>query len=244
MAQVLGRRSGERAAAAAGAAALHGLLALALIAGFSVRLAADAESELKLFDVAGPPPPPEESRPADTQSDQSGRPSPPDLEAAPAPVVAMPSPLPPRSPVPAADEPSPVPPGRDASAGNAEVPGTGSGTAGAGVGTGAGGEGSGTGGGARRAERIGGAISGATDYPPAARRAGIEGSVRVRYTVGTDGRVRACRITRSSGSTELDSTTCRLAEQRFRYRPARDSSGRPVPETVSRTFDWLLPGRR
>jgi protein TonB len=66
----------------------------------------------------------------------------------------------------------------------------------------------------------------------------------VRYVVGTDGRVSGCRVTRSSGHAELDATTCRLIEQRFRYRPARDAAGRPVPETVSRTFDWLLPFRR
>jgi protein TonB len=63
----------------------------------------------------------------------------------------------------------------------------------------------------------------------------------VRYVVGTDGSVGGCRVTRSSGHAELDETTCRLIEQRFRYRPARDGAGRPVPETVSRTFDWLLP---
>ena len=94
------------------------------------------------------------------------------------------------------------------------------------------------------AQRIAGRLSGATDYPPAARRSGVEGSVAVRYIVGTDGRVSGCRVLRSSGHAELDSTTCRLIEQRFRYRPARDFEGRPVPEPVSRTFDWMLPGRR
>ena len=244
MARLRSAEERGRLKAAAGVAVVHLLLAAAFLAGLSVRLATDAAPVLRLFDVPVPPPP-EQARPAEAATDEAaGAPSPPDLKAAPAPVVAPPSPLPSRSPVRPADEPSPLPPGRDRSAGNAEIPGPGSGTAGSGIGPGAGGEGSGPGGGARRAERIGGAISGETDYPPGARRAGIEGSVRVRFTVGTDGRVRDCRVTRSSGHAELDSTTCRLAEQRFRYRPALDSSGRPVPETVSRTFDWLLPGRR
>jgi protein TonB len=39
--------------------------------------------------------------------------------------------------------------------------------------------------------------------------------------------VTGCRVTRSSGSRALDSTTCRLIEQRFRFRPSRDALGRP-----------------
>jgi len=73
--------------------------------------------------------------------------------------------------------------------------------------------------------------------------AGVEGTVSVRFTVDADGGTSGCRITRSSGNAELDETTCRLIELRFRYRPARDVQGRPVPETVTRTFDWLLPFR-
>jgi protein TonB len=72
----------------------------------------------------------------------------------------------------------------------------------------------------------------------------VEGSVAVRFTVEPSGRVSGCTVIRSSANEELDSTTCRLIEQRFRYRPARDSEGRPVPEVISRTFDWLLPQRR
>ena len=68
----------------------------------------------------------------------------------------------------------------------------------AGTGKGTGGEGSGTvpgvaqwkpAGGGTRAQRVSGRLSGETDYPPSARRRGIEGTVTVRYVVGTDGRV-------------------------------------------------------
>ena len=51
-------------------------------------------------------------------------------------------------------------------------------------------------------------------------------------------------MTRSSGHPELDETTCRLIERRFRYRPARNSAGDAVPEVVRKTYDWLLPFRR
>ena len=239
-----GRRRRERAGASAAVALLHVLLGYALIAGFSVTVPLPAGGGLRLFDVSEPPPPPE-NIPAPPKSPAAeGAASPPGPKARPTPVVAPPPRLPSVSPVTAAPEPAPLPAGRDPSAGVADLPGPGSGTGGAGIGTGAGGGGSGTGGGGVRAQRIGGRIEGSTDYPPDARRARIEGTVRVRYVVGTDGRVGDCRVTRSSGHAELDATTCRLIEQRFRYRPARDAAGRPVPEAVSRTFDWLLPSGR
>jgi protein TonB len=81
------------------------------------------------------------------------------------------------------------------------------------------------------------------DYPRGAKRAGIEGSVAVRFTVRTDGSVSDCEVIRSSANEELDATTCRLIERRFRYQPARDTDGRPVAEVVTRTFDWMLPRR-
>lgn len=238
-------RSRERLGASAGVAALHLLLAWALVAGFTVRLAVPSGTELKLFDVVEPPPPPEEtplpaSRAADTPG---GAAAPPNLEARPTPVVSPPRRLPVETPLPAAP-PAPLREGSDTSAGNSDIAGPGTGAGGEGTGSGSGGRGDGAGsGGGIRAQRIGGRISGASDYPPAARRAGFEGTVRVRFVVGTDGRVGGCRVVRPSGNSEIDATTCRLIEQRFRYRPARDAQGRPVPETVSRTFDWLLPGR-
>jgi periplasmic protein TonB len=56
--------------------------------------------------------------------------------------------------------------------------------------------------------------------------------------VGADGRVFDCEITRSSGSRELDETTCRLIQERFRYEPSRDPSGRPVPATIVQNHIW------
>ncbi|HWT12059.1 MAG TPA: energy transducer TonB [Allosphingosinicella sp.] len=247
MLQAHRERNRERARATAGAVAFHGLLGWALIVGFDVDLDVPAADRLKLFHVPAPPPPPsEEPAPAARNAQaREGEAAPPNLEARPSPVVAPPPRLPLPSPVPAAPEPTPLPPGSEPTAGLAQVPGGATGTGGEGAGTGSGGQGSGTGGGGgTRAQRIGGRLSGDTDYPPATLRAGIEGSVAVRYVVGTDGRVGGCRVTRSSGNAELDATTCRLIEQRFRYRPARDSRGRPVPEPVARTFDWLLPFRR
>jgi protein TonB len=149
-----------------------------------------------------------------------------------------------KPPLTAAPAPSPVT-GNDPSAGASEIDGPGTGAGGEGAGTGAGTGGTGGGSGlAVRARRVSGSISGAADYPPAARRAGMEGSVVVRFTVRPDGSVGGCTVTRSNAGPELEATTCALIERRFRYESARDSAGRPVSEVVSRTFDWLLPSRR
>lgn len=79
-----------------------------------------------------------------------------------------------------------------------------------------------------------------SDYPRAARRAGAEGTVHVRFLVNPDGGVGGCTVTRSSGHPELDSTTCRLIERRFRYRPARDVQGRPTSDVVVGEQLWWI----
>ena len=60
----------------------------------------------------------------------------------------------------------------------------------------------------------------------------------VSYTAETDGRATNCRITDSSGSPELDDTTCRLIEQRFRFRPSQDRNGRPVRSRIVQDHYW------
>jgi periplasmic protein TonB len=54
--------------------------------------------------------------------------------------------------------------------------------------------------------------------------------------------VTSCTITRSSGVGELDALTCRLIQQRFRYRPSTDRSGRPIPDEVEGEQDWVARG--
>jgi protein TonB len=62
-------------------------------------------------------------------------------------------------------------------------------------------------------------------------------------SVDPDGRVGRCVIARSSGSAELDATTCRLVRQRYRFDPARDARGRAVPDLVGDRHLWT-PDRR
>ncbi len=88
--------------------------------------------------------------------------------------------------------------GTDSAAGAADA-GTGTGAGGEGNGRGAGAGGNGTGAGGTPARLIRGAITD-RDYPPEARRAGIEGNLTTRYLVGPDGRIERCYVTESSGS--------------------------------------------
>jgi protein TonB len=237
----------DRFASAVVVALLHALLAYAFIVGLGVDVAAKLSRELKTFDVREQPPaPPPEPIPAPARNDKpEGAASPVSLESRPSPVVAPPPAIRLNAPTPIVTTPkaTPVPEGNDRTAGMADTEGPGTGAGGQGIGLGSGGRGDGGGGGAVGAQRVSGAISGVRDYPRSARRAGIEGSVSVRFTIETDGRTSGCRVTRSSGNADLDETTCRLIELRFLYRPARDSQGRPVPEMATRTFDWLLPFR-
>jgi periplasmic protein TonB len=78
-------------------------------------------------------------------------------------------------------------------------------------------------------------------YPPAAQRAGAQGRVVARLTIGTDGRVSDCSVTTSSGNSDLDSTTCRIARSRVRYTPAKDDNGQPIASTATLPVRWVLP---
>ena len=113
---------------------------------------------------------------------------------------------------------------------NAPPSGGGSGTGpalGSGAGGGAGGQGYGEGEGGTDLEHISGEIL-PSDYPPNLGKAGIGGRVTVAFTVQVNGRATGCHVTRSSHVPELDALTCRLIEQRFRFRPSTDRYGRPI----------------
>ena len=112
-----------------------------------------------------------------------------------------------------------------------------------GIGTGAGsggdsaGNGVGEAGGGTDLEQVAGEIT-PRDYPRHLGNAGVGGRVGMSFTVGVNGRVTACTITHSSGVPELDALTCRLIQQRFRYRPSTDRYGRPIPDQVEGEHDW------
>ncbi len=77
-----------------------------------------------------------------------------------------------------------------------------------------------------------------SDLPESLLPPGIEATVTILLRVGSDGRVSECRADRSSGFPELDKLACALIQQRFRFRPARGRSGRPVPSRVIESHSW------
>jgi periplasmic protein TonB len=67
--------------------------------------------------------------------------------------------------------------------------------------------------------------------------------VLVRFSVGTDGRANGCTVMESSGHPDLDATTCRLIERRFRFEPAKDARGHAVPDVKAWQQVWWLEPR-
>lgn len=86
-------------------------------------------------------------------------------------------------------------------------------------------------------------LVGIDDYPASALARREEGRVAFALEIGPNGRVVGCTITRSSGSSALDSTTCRLMRSRARFTPAMDSTGGPAAGVVEQEVDWRLPPR-
>jgi protein TonB len=81
----------------------------------------------------------------------------------------------------------------------------------------------------------------ADDYPAAALRGNDQGTTGFSLTIGANGRVEACTVTSSSGSSALDQATCRILRSRARYTPARDQSGNPTSGRDSGRVTWRLP---
>jgi protein TonB len=86
-----------------------------------------------------------------------------------------------------------------------------------------------------------GAWANSNDYPSGPLRREEEGVTRFRVTVGPDGRVTSCDVTGSSGSSELDSTTCSLITRRGRFNPATDGEGNPTAGAWSSSVRWQIP---
>lgn len=241
----------DRVSGAAATAAVHVMLALGLLWGLGAPLPEAAQKALEVFAVQSPeettvsiPPPPPVSRDANERRqsapEREGAAAPPNIRSEPTPVTA-PTPLIPM-PVPPPVVAAPLPgQGSDPSAGAAPVrgPGTGAGGFGQGRGSGYGGDGGGGGGFGRRIppRLLRGAIRD-SDYPRWAWEAGVGGTVGVRFTIRTDGRIENCRITRSSGSRELDGWTCDLLVRRYRFAPSRDESGQPVAADMVENHSW------
>lgn len=207
------------------------VLGLALLSGLRVQFSRAVEGVQRLVQVDLPqaPPPPvtiEVPRRQDRRPEAAPKSDPTPLGGSPGPQPAH---APPSVTPVVAVQPTVAPSGG----------GTGTGPAlGSGSGGGTGGSGYGDAGGGTDAEQIAGAIT-PSDYPRHLRRAGIGGTVFFIFTIGANGRVTRCGVTRSSGVPELDALTCRLVMQRFVYRPSTDRSGRAVPTEADGEHEWI-----
>ena len=221
-----------RALALAGVALLHIAVIVALIGAFGAEAVVQTVKSIAAFNIPAPPPP--EPTPTPSAAQPQGAAAPPAPKATPKPrpkprIVVAPK------PAPAAASTGTV------SKSGASVAGAGSGGGGQGSGSGNGGSGDGTGGGlVRRAEKISGELK-TKDFPRSGAGERDGRFIVVRYVVGTDGRVRNCRVVQTSGSIEADAITCRLIEKRFRYRPARDGAGDPVNDATGWKQWWWRP---
>lgn len=231
----------DRAGALAAAGAIHVGLIYLLLTGLGINVSTKIDEAMQLIEVGPPPPPPIVKTipsPKPVRRPEGGA-APPNLRSVATPIVVPPPVV--RLPVPSPVVTAPVAgSGTQATTGNAEVAGPGTGSGGFGDGSGSGTWGSGDGGGDEETppRLVKGRLKD-SDYPHELSDAGIGGRVSVRYVVDERGRVGRCDITRSSGSAELDDTTCRLIQERFRFEPSRDARGYPVESVIVESHEWL-----
>lgn len=228
-------RPRERLLALAAVVAVQLALGIALLTGLRVSVGRTADAVQQLVDIGLPKPPPPPPPPQIVTQHHVPRHSSSAPKAEPKPLGGSPGPKPAHAPPSIAPvvaiRPTLAPSGG----------GTGSGPAvGSGAGGGTGGQGYGDDDGGTDLEHISGEIT-PRDYPPDLGRAGAGGRVSVTFTVQVNGRVTGCHVTRSSGVRQLDDLTCRLMEQRFRFRPSTDRYGRPFADEVDWDHDWIPP---
>ena len=197
-------------------ALIHVVLGYAFVTGLGVQYIKKAAEQLNVIDVKEEPPPPEQEPPPPPPD----QPVPPPPVYIPPPKVALPAPapvivatpvLPP--PLPPAPTAPPPPPPPPAPKIN------------------------------KSADAKGNPASWITsdDYPARALREGAEGTTAITWDINGDGRVENCRVTASSGNSDLDDAACKAITRRGRYKPALDQSGNPIRSSSSRRVVWRIP---
>lgn len=230
-----GVRPRERAFALAVVLVIQLGLGVLLVRGFNVDFTPTRDIVQQLIEVtlAKPPPPPSPPKASPPRQHRSTAAPKADTDrfgGSPGPTLAHASP----SVTPAiAIKPVAAASGGGQGSGTASASGAEGGTGGNGLGEGEVGT---------DLEQIAGKIT-LGDYPRALREAGIGGRVSFIFTVEPNGRVGSCRVTASSGVPELDRLTCSLVQQRFRYRPSTNASGRPISDDVEGEHEWIARSR-
>ena len=209
--------SGNRTLAIILVTILQLALGYAIVTGLAYNVIKKATEDLKTFNVEEEPPPPEPPPPP--PQDMPDVPPPP---TTPPPLVQMNAPPPPiavqPAPPPPVAIPAPPPPIQPPPPPKRVTPPQS----------------------ARGDVRT---LFSADDYPASAQASGAEGSVVATLSIGTDGRVTGCNVTRSSGNSSLDSATCSILRRRAKFTPARDENGNPTTGNYTTpTITWRLEG--
>ena len=200
------KMSGNRLTALIVVAILHIILGYALVTGLAYSAYQKVKERVETFDVKEEKPPEEPPPPPPDVAPPPPivAPPPPISFSRPAPVLETVSTPPPPAPVFTTAAPPPPPPPAPSQARGARPKGQGS-----------------------WAARI------QDNYPSAALRKEIEGTVGVRVTIGSDGRVSGCTVSGSSGSGDLDSAACDGMTRYARFEPALDAGGNPTTGSFS-----------
>lgn len=231
----------RRFLSAAFSAAIHIAAFALLLLWHSAPVSRDNKAAITVVDLPDrpppektPPPPPDPQPTSGAAKAEKAAPPAPRAEAAPLAAAVVPLVIP-------SFAPAPVPATGTQSAAGAALAGTGTGAGGAGNGTGGGGNGSGG-----ADEGVGEGTEPVitrgdfkpSDYPKALRETRPRGRTWTEIMVAVNGRPLSCRVTRSSGTALLDSETCRIIMQRFRFRPGRDPAGKPVVAPFDIDIAW------
>ncbi|WFL78793.1 TonB family protein [Altererythrobacter arenosus] len=209
--------SGNRIIALIIVALIHVGIGYVLISGLAYEAAKKVVERVTTVDIEEPPPPEEPDEPPPPEPDQAPPPPvapPPPINIAPAPppIRTQPTIPPPAPPALVVPPPAPpAPPPPPSKARGASPKGQG-----------------------RWAARI------QENYPSRALREEIQGTVGVTVTVGTDGRVAGCRVSRSSGSSILDEAACQGMQRYARFDPALDAAGNAIQDSYSTAITYRL----
>jgi protein TonB len=217
------KMSGGKIGALVIVALIHIALGYAFVTGLATNFVKKQVEKLNTFDVEEPPPPPPDEPPP---------PPPPDQPMTPPPVVTPPPIVRPPVVVPQAvvtvptappvvyappappAPPSPAPPAPPPPKVVSQAAGL---------------------------KGNPGQYFGADAYPAAAIRAEAQGRVVAQLTVDTSGRVSGCSVTTSSGNSDLDDATCRIAKRSVRFSPAKDQTGAAIASSYTLPVRWVLP---
>lgn len=214
---------GNKAVSIVIVALIHVVIGYLLITGLAINVAKQVIERVTTVDIEDEPPPPEPEEeppppePQDTAPPPPVAPPPPiSISPAPPPVQVTPNIPPPAPPALVIPPPAPVaappPPPAPPSQARGASP--------------------------RNLRRWSARIQ--ENYPSRALREEIEGTVGVSVTIGSNGRVTACRVSRSSGSSILDQAACKGMERYARFDPALDDAGNPTTGSYSTGITYRL----